>query len=294
MKKPIFTGVATALVTPFRDGAIDLNALEHLLLRQAEAGTPAVVLCGTTGEAPTLQRQEKMQLVRFARTVLGERMKIIVGVGTNSTPTSVQNAVDAAQWGADALLAVTPYYNKGTQAGLVAHYRALADATDLPLLLYNVPGRTGVNLSPESCKHLALHPRINGLKEASGNLSQAARVLSCCEPDFFLWSGNDDQTVALMALGAKGVISVLSNLCPETMQRMTTATLAGDFNTAAAVQLQYQPLADALFCETNPVPVKYALSVLGVCKNELRLPLTPLHTGGRMQVRAAMEQCMGI
>lgn len=229
---PIFRGAATALLTPFRpDGSIDLPAWDRLLERQLDAGIAALVVCGTTGEAATLTQDERLTLLRRAKQAACDHCPVIMGVGTNCTAGSVENAELAAQNGADALLAVTPYYNKGTQAGLLAHYTAIADASSLPLVLYNVPSRTGVDLLPETVRALARHPHIAGIKEACGSISRAAQLLARC--GLPVWSGNDDQTAAIMALGGSGVISVVSNVAPEAVVAMTDACLAGDFREGA-------------------------------------------------------------
>lgn len=291
MKDPIFTGVATALITPFRDGVPDFCALEALLERQLEARIPALVVCGTTGEASTLTREDRLKLFRFCSGVLGGKAKLIAGIGTNSTGQSVENARDAAQCGADALLAVTPYYNKATQKGLIAHYHALADATALPLIVYNVPTRTGVDLMPETCQVLAEHPHINGIKEASGQLSRVFDHYTFASQGWNVWTGNDEQIVASIRLGACGVISVLSNICPAAVQRAAQEALTGSYSAAAQLQHALQPLTQALFCEVNPIPVKYALSRMGLCRNELRLPLTPLSKEHEPLLFEAMARC---
>lgn len=293
MKEPVFTGVATALVTPFREGSLDFSALEELLERQIKAGIPAIVICGTTGEASTLNREERLALFRFSKKVLAGRAKLIAGIGTNSTQQSVQNARDAVSCGADALLAVTPYYNKCTQAGLITHYRAIADAAQLPLIVYNVPSRTGVDLLPETCKALSAHPHINGIKEASGKLSRVFDGISETS-DWNVWTGNDDQLVPSIRLGAQGGICVLSNVCPEAVLKAAQEALHGDYYKAAQMQRLLAPLTQALFCEVNPIPVKYALSRLGLCRNELRLPLTPLSAKHEKQVCDAMERCRAV
>lgn len=276
LKQPVFSGVATALVTPFSGGRIDWSALDGLLERQLAAKIPALVLAGTTGEASTLSAEEKSALWRHCADYVRSRAVLIAGVGTNDTAASVRLARLASDCGADALLAVTPYYNKCTQDGLAVHYTAIADATALPLILYNVPGRTGVNLLPETALRLSAHPHIAGLKEASGSISQAAKVKALCGEAFSVWSGNDDQTVPMLSLGADGVISVLSNLLPGQTAAMVHAAQRGDRDEAAYLQLQLLPLIDALFCRVNPIPVKAALALRGLCKNELRLPLTPM------------------
>ena len=276
LKQPVFSGVATALVTPFSGGRIDWSALDGLLERQLAAKIPALVLAGTTGEASTLSAEEKSALWRHCADYVRSRAVLIAGVGTNDTAASVRLARLASDCGADALLAVTPYYNKCTQDGLAVHYTAIADATALPLILYNVPGRTGVNLLPETALRLSAHPRIAGLKEASGSTSQAAKVKALCGEAFSVWSGNDDQTVPMLSLGADGVVSVLSNLLPGQTAAMVHAAQRGDRDEAAYLQLQLLPLIDALFSRVNPIPVKAALALRGLCKNELRLPLTPM------------------
>ena len=290
MKEALFRGTATALITPFTDDGIDYSALDRLLQMQMEAKVPALVITGTTGESATLTPDEKIALWRYCVYPVGSACEVIAGIGSNSTEVSISMAKLAAACGVDSLLAVTPYYNKCTQEGLVAHYTAIADATSLPLILYNVPSRTGVNLMPDTCARLATHPHIHGIKEAGGNLSQVAQILSACNTH--LWSGNDDQTVPILSLGGDGVISVLSNLCPKAVVKMTEAALRGDYKTAAALQLHYLPLIDALFCEVNPIPIKFALQHLGLCENILRLPLTPLSKAGEAKVLAAMEHCL--
>ena len=285
---PIFRGAATALLTPFRpDGSIDLPAWDRLLERQLDAGIAALVVCGTTGEAATLTQDERLTLLRRAKQAACGHCPVIMGVGTNCTAGSVENAELAAQNGADALLAVTPYYNKGTQAGLLAHYTAIADASPLPLVLYNVPSRTGVDLLPETVRALARHPHIAGIKEACGSISRAAQLLARC--GLPVWSGNDDQTAAIMALGGSGVISVVSNVAPEAVVAMTDACLAGDFREGARRQLALLPLCEALFCVVNPIPVKAAMEELGLCGGTLRLPLSPLEEPHRSRLRAVLR-----
>ena len=269
---PIFRGAATALLTPFRpDGSIDLPAWDRLLERQLDAGIAALVVCGTTGEAATLTQDERLTLLRRAKQAACGHCPVIMGAGTNCTAGSVENAELAAQNGADALLAVTPYYNKGTQAGLLAHYTAIADASPLPLVLYNVPSRTGVDLLPETVRALARHPHIAGIKEACGSISRAAQLLGRC--GLPVWSGNDDQTAAIMAL----------------VVAMTDACLAGDFREGARRQLELLPLCEALFCVVNPIPVKAAMEDLGLCGGTLRLPLSPLEEPHRSHLRAVLR-----
>ena len=290
MKEPVFLGTATALVTPFDVDGVDFKSLDLLLKKQLDAKIPALVLCGTTGEGSTLSKEEKAQIWMHCVHYVDGACKIIAGIGSNSTQTAVDLAQTAQRCGVDALLAVTPYYNKCTQDGLIEHYRVIAQSSSLPVITYNVPSRTGLSMSTETCRSLSTHPRINGIKDAGGNISQTAQL--CALPNSFLWSGNDDQIVPIMSLGGCGVISVLSNLCPETVKTITDLCLTGQYKRAAQLQLQYLPLIEALFCEVNPIPIKGALSSQGLCKDMLRLPLTPLSGEGRKKLFAAMERCM--
>ena len=256
MKQPIFTGVATALVTPFRDGAVDLATFDRLLDAQLAAGIDALVICGTTGEGSTLSTTEQLTLIAHAIRYASGRCKVIAGCGSNDTSHALELSQTASAMGADGLLLVTPYYNKCTQDGLLAHYLTIADAVTCPIIAYSVPGRTGMDISVETCVRLSQHPNMNGIKEAGGDTSKAARILNECGGDFFLWSGNDDQISPLIALGARGVISVLSNVRPRETMSLTHAALNGDQQTAGRLQCELMPLIDALFCEVNPIPVK--------------------------------------
>ena len=291
MKEPLFLGAATAIVTPFFEGQLDLAALDRILEQQLAAKIDAIVVCGTTGEASTLTCDEKATLWQHTASYLGGRAKMIAGVGTNDTRTSVALATLAKESGADGLLAVTPYYNKCSQEGLVRHYEEIADATELPLITYNVPSRTGVDLKPETCARLMRHPRIIGVKEAGGSVTRMTKLRSLCGDQFTVWSGNDDQVTAMMALGASGVISVLSNIRPRVVKRMTDACLNGDFKSAAKLQTDYLPLIEALFSDVNPIPVKAALAALGVCREEVRLPLCPISDDLRTRLHAALLTC---
>ncbi len=290
MKVPFFRGVATALVTPFHHDKIDYPALEQLIDLQLEADIPALVLSGTTGEGSTLSLEEKCALWRFCADYIKGRAKIIAGIGTNDTKSSIRLAQKAESCGADGLLAVTPYYNKCSQEGLAAHYCAIAGASKLPLILYNVPSRTGVNLLPETCKILEAHPNIAGIKEAGGSISQVLKLRTLC-PDFPIWSGNDDQIVPIMSLGGSGVISVLSNVRPKLAVKLVNACLIGNYHEATKLQAQTLPLIEALFSDVNPIPVKAALAEMGLCKEELRLPLTPLSPEKRAALHNALEAC---
>ena len=275
MKKPVFSGACTALVTPFLEEAVNYPMLEQLLRRQLEAGIRAIVLCGTTGESATLSDAEKLAIIRRARAFLRDRCTVIAGTGSNDTEHAVSLSRLAQEAGADALLVVTPYYNKATPEGLVVHYTAIAAAVHIPVIVYNVPSRTGVDMPVEVCRELAKIPNIAGIKEASPDISKIARLRAECPPEFTIWSGNDDQATAVMALGGAGVISVVSNLFPEEVQSMAMAALDGDFDTASDLQLKLLPLIRALFREVNPIPVKAAMKRLGYDCGSCRLPLTP-------------------
>lgn len=275
-KKTIFTGAATALITPFLDKRIDFAALEKIISLQLAGGISALVVAGTTGEASTLTRKEHSALIRFVADEVCGRIPVIAGCGSNNTETAIRLAKSACLSGADALLAVTPYYNKATPEGLYRHYKAIADATKLPLILYNVPSRTGVNLTPDICCRLAEHERICAVKEASGSISTCASILARCGDNLDVYSGNDEMALPVLSLGGKGVISVLSNILPAEVSAIGEHFTAGRISEAAAVQLKYIELINALFAQVNPVPVKTAMSALGLCREEFRLPLCPL------------------
>lgn len=275
MKKPLFTGVCTALVTPFLDGKVNYPMMEQLLKRQIDAGIRAVVLSGTTGEAPTLSDEEKIELFRRAKAYVGDDCTIIAGTGYNATSHAAQLSLDAQNVGVDALLIVSPYYNKATPEGLVAHYLTIAHTVSIPIIVYNVPGRTGLDVPVSVYQRLSRIPNICGVKEAGKDITKITNICRSC-PDYTVWSGNDDMTVATIALGGQGVISVLSNVLPVETQAMAEAALAGDFDTAAALQQKLQPLTDLLFCEVNPIPVKAAMACIGYDCGTCRLPLTPL------------------
>lgn len=275
VKRTIFTGSAVAIVTPFKDGGVDLEALGKLLDFQLENGTDAVVVCGTTGEASAMTYQERAETIAFCVRHVGGRVPVIAGSGSNATENAVTLSREAERCGADALLVVTPYYNKATQAGLLRHYRRIADAVSLPIILYDVPSRTGVSITPETYAALAEHPNIVGVKEASGNLGNIQRTRALCPEDFTIWSGNDDETVPICALGGKGVISVVANILPAEMHRLTQLCLKNDFAAAGKLQVELKDFCDAMFCEVNPIPVKTALGLLGWRVGELRSPMCP-------------------
>lgn len=290
MKEPIFTGSAVALVTPFKDGGVDLEALGELLDFQLENGTDAVVACGTTGEASTMSYQERAETVEFCVRRVGGRVPVIAGTGSNSTENAVTLSREAERRGADGLLVVTPYYNKATQAGLLRHYRRIADAVSLPIILYNVPSRTGVSIAPETCAALAEVPNIVGVKEASGNLGNVQRIRALCPKDFSVWSGNDDETVPICALGGRGVISVVANVLPAEMRRLTELCRRNDFAAAGELQVHLKDFCDAMFCEVNPIPVKTALGLLGWRVGELRSPLCPPSPENLERIKTALTQ----
>lgn len=275
MKHPIFTGSAAAIVTPFKEGGVDLESLGNLLDFQLENGTDAIVVCGTTGEASTMTYRERAETIAFCVQHVGGRVPVIAGSGSNSTENAVTLSREAERQGADGLLVVTPYYNKATQAGLHRHYRTIADAVSLPIILYSVPSRTGVAIAPETYAALAQHPNIAGVKEASGSLGNVQRTRALCPEDFTIWSGNDDETVPICALGGKGVISVAANILPAEMHRLTQLCLQNDFAAAGKLQVHLKDFCDAMFCEVNPIPVKTALGLLGWRVGELRSPMCP-------------------
>ena len=291
MREPVFTGACTALVTPFtHSGAVNYDQFARLIDRQLEGGVDAVCVCGTTGESATLSVREHIRLVKACVRRVNGRARVIAGAGSNDTAAALRLSRHAQDAGADALLLVTPYYNKATQDGLIQHYTTIADRVEVPILLYNVPSRTGVSFTAETYRVLSQHPNINGVKEASGNFSLLSHTRALCGPDFHIWSGNDDQVVPMMSLGAEGVVSVAANLAPEAMVRMSHLCLEGDFKQAAAFQLRYQALMDALFIEVNPIPIKAALNLAGWDAGSLRLPLCALSDSHREVLRKAMEE----
>lgn len=274
MKQPLFTGVCTALVTPFLDSKINYPMLKILLRRQIEHRIPAVAICGTTGEAPTLSDDEKIQLFQVSKEICEDKMLMIAGTGSNDTRHAVMLSTAAEKAGADGLLVVTPYYNKTNQEGILQHFKAINDAVNIPIIVYNVPSRTGLDVPVHVYEELAQLPNISGIKEASTSIQKMGKILSQCSLP--IWSGNDDMTVPAISLGAKGVISVLSNVSPLKSILMTQAALAGDFDTAACLHSNLLPLMDALFCDVNPIPVKAAMKLLGYDCGNCRLPLTRL------------------
>lgn len=290
MKEPVFTGCAAALVTPFKDGEVDFPALGRLIELQIAGGCAAVVVCATTGESAVLSYPEHKAIVGEAVRCARGRIPVIAGAGSNSTDHALTLIRQAEDAGADGTLLVTPYYNKTSQAGLIRHYSYLADRAEKPILLYDVPARTGMAIAPETLAELSLHPRIAGVKAAGTDLDAISRAMRLCPADFSFYSGNDSLTLPLMALGAKGVISVCANLIPEAMSELTRLCLTGDYRDAASLHYEYLELMEALFLDVNPIPVKAAMAAAGLCSGELRLPLTELSGEKRAKLISLMQR----
>lgn len=290
MKKEIFKGVGTAIATPFDTNGVNLEAFGKLLEDQIASGVHAVIVLGTTGESATMTEDERNSLIKYAIDKSAKRIKVIVGTGSNNTMSAIKMSKAAEEFGADGLLIVTPYYNKATQEGLVAHYKAIADCVNIPIILYNVPSRTGVNILPETCLELSKIENIVGIKEASGNISQVAKIASLCGDDFAIYSGNDDQVIPILSLGGKGVISVLSNVMPEYTVKMLDSFWSGDFKKAKDMQVSAMDMIDALFCEVNPIPVKYVLNEMGYDFGNPRLPLTELSLKNKDKVDKVIKK----
>ncbi len=287
--RTVFTGAATAIITPLTPDGIDYARFGAMIDWQVESGIDAIVAVGTTGEGSTLTDEEHREAIRFCVERVGGRVPVIAGTGSNDTAYAIELSRFAAEVGADAMLLVTPYYNKATQKGMAASFLAVADAIDKPCILYNVPGRTGCNLLPATAAALAEHPNIVAIKEASGNISQIAELAALVGDRMDIYSGNDDQIVPVLSLGGKGVISVLSNLLPAETSAMCHKFLAGDVAGARELQLKYLDLVNALFCEVNPIPVKAACAAMGWCEDYLRLPLTPMEDANRQKLLALMK-----
>ena len=294
MRTPVFTGSCPALVTPFdQNGAINYDAFGKLIDAQIEAGVDAVCVCGTTGEAATMSYVERMRTVETVVRQVDGRVPVIAGTGANSTETAITLSKDAALAGVDGLLVVTPFYNKATQRGLIRHYETIADAVDRPMILYNVPSRTGVKCAAETYAALSRHPNIQGVKEASGDFALIQKTRELCPEDFYIWSGNDDETAPIMLLGGVGVISVAANVAPREMRALTHACLEGNFVTAGKLQLKLRRLCEALFWEVNPIPVKTALAMMGRCEERLRLPLCEMSEKNLVTLEQSMSR-MGL
>lgn len=289
MKKEIFRGMATAMVTPMTPEGVDYDALGRLIDFQLAHGINALVAVGTTGESATLTPEERKEVIRYTIDRVAGRVPVIAGTGTNNTAHAIDYSVSADRMGADALLVVTPYYNKATQNGLIAHFTAIADRVDKPIILYNVPSRTGCNLLPATIAALCKHPNIAGVKEASGNMSQVVELFASCGEEIAVYSGEDALTVPFLSMGGSGTISVLSNVVPELAVAMTDAFFAGNLAEAARLQCRMLPLINSLFCEVNPIPVKAAVSAMGFGEEILRLPLTKMSSPARETMLAQMR-----
>lgn len=290
MKKTVFTGAASAIITPLTKDGIDYDKFRALTEWQIAEGIDAIVVCGTTGESSTLTDEEHREAIKFMVDTVAGRVPVIAGTGSNDTAYACELTEYACAVGADAVLTVTPYYNKATQKGLVRSFTEIADHSTKPVILYNVPSRTGVNILPATCDALADHPNICAIKEASGNISQIAETAALTKGRLDIYSGNDDQTVPIMALGGKGVISVVSNLLPKETAEMCSRFFSGDLAGSTEIQLKLLPLINALFCEVNPIPVKAAMAAMGYCENYLRLPLTEMEEANRQKLLNLMRE----
>lgn len=291
MKKTVFTGAGVAIVTPMQeDGSVNYEKLGELLDWQVNEGTDAIIIAGTTGESPVLNHEEHCKVVDYTVKKVNHRVPVIAGTGSNHTDYALELTKEAENSGADALLMVTPYYNKTSQRGLIEHYTYVADRVNTPIILYNVPSRTGVNILPETYQALSKHPNIVAAKEANGNIASVAHTMALCGDDLDIYSGNDDQIVPLMSLGGKGVISVLSNVLPKETHEMTAACLKGDFKTAAQMQLRYFDLVSALFMDVSPIPVKDAMNQMGLAVGSCRLPLVPLSEAAHEKLASVLRQ----
>ncbi len=289
-RTPVFCGAATAIITPMRGGAVDFDAYGKLIDWQIDMGINAIVAAGTTGEASTLTDEEHREVIRYTVQRVNKRVPVIAGTGSNDTAYAIDLTRYSCEVGADAMLVVTPYYNKATQKGLIASFTAIADASDKPVILYNVPSRTGCNILPKTAAILAEHPMITAIKEASGNISQIAELAALTAGKLDIYSGNDDQILPILSLGGKGVISVLSNVLPAETVAMCDAFFRGDVAKSRELQLSLLPLINALFCEVNPIPVKAAMSAMGFCADEIRLPLTVMEEDNRNMLLDLMRK----
>ena len=290
LKNTIFTGAATAIITPFKNGSIDYTSFKGIIEQQIAGNIDAIVVAGTTGEAATLTHEEHMECMKFVVDTVAGRVPVIAGTGSNDTAYAIELSQYACEIGADALLLVTPYYNKATAKGLTKSFLTTAEATSKPIILYNVPSRTGCNIPLSVYKELAKHERIVAVKEASGNISAIAELIAECGDSLDIYSGNDDQIVPIMSLGGKGVISVLSNVAPKETHEMTRLCLEGDFKSAAALQLKYLDLINALFCEVNPIPAKTAMAEMGFCDVEMRLPLCEMEDATKARLLTSLKK----
>lgn len=290
MKPTVFTGAATAIVTPLNENGIDYESFERLVEWQIEEGINAIVVCGTTGEGSTLSDEEHKAAIKFVVDQVNGRVPVISGTGSNDIAYAVELSKYACEVGSDALLVVSTYYNKATQNGLIQSFTKIADASTKPVIIYNVPSRTGVNITPKTCQALAEHPNIVAVKEASGNISQIAEIAQLCGDKLDIYSGNDDQIVPILSLGGKGVISVVSNVMPKETVEICDKFFAGDFNGSRDLQLKLLPFINSLFCEVNPIPVKAAVAAMGYCEDYLRLPLTSMEEGNKEKMLELMKE----
>ena len=291
MKQPIFTGAGVAIITPFtKEGKVNYPALKTILEYQIAHGTDAIIICGTTGESATLSHEEHTEAIRFTVETVAHRIPVIAGTGSNDTAYALHLSNEAEKIGVDGLLMVTPYYNKASQAGLIKHYTYLADRVSTPIIIYNVPSRTGCDVKPETYAELSKHKMIYAAKEASGNISSIAKTISLCEKDFTIYSGNDDQITAIMSLGGKGVISVLSNVAPQVAHDIAASALARDFEQSRKLQIEYLELCNALFMDVNPIPVKQAMNMMGFDAGPLRMPLCEMNEANTAKLKSVMEK----
>ena len=287
-KTPIFTGAATAIVTPFTENSIDFDAFENIIEFQIKNSIDAIVVCGTTGEASTMHDEEHLSAIKFVVDKVAGRVPVIAGTGSNYTSHCIELSQEAEKLGADALLVVTPYYNKTTQTGLIKHYEAVADSVNLPIVVYNVPSRTGLNMSASTLKALSAHKNINAIKEASGDITLVAKMVALCGDDIVMYSGNDDMTVPVMSVGGKGIISVVSNILPKDVHDMAQKYLDGDIEESRKLQLKLMEIIGAAFVEVNPIPIKTAMNLLGFNAGKLRLPLCDMSSANLEVLKKAM------
>lgn len=291
MKNTLFTGAGIAIITPFnKDGSINYERLGEMIDYQIENGTDAIIICGTTGEASTMSDEEHLECIRFAVKKAAKRVPVIAGTGSNDTAYAIKLSKEAEEIGADGLLLVTPYYNKTTQRGLIAHFTAIADAVNIPIILYNIPGRTGMSIEISTAKVLAKHKNIVAVKEASGNIGYTAKLIAACGDDLDVYSGNDDMIVPIMSLGGKGVISVLSHVLPKETHLIAQYCLENNFAEASKLQIKYLDLINNLFVEVNPIPVKEAMNLIGVNVGGCRMPLYPMSDENREKLKASLAK----
>ena len=290
MKDIIFEGCGTAIATPFTKDGVNFEEFGKIIEFQIQNNIDAIIVCGTTGESATMSTEEKKKTIKYAIEKVAKRTKVVVGTGSNNTKSAIEMSKYVEEVGADGILAVTPYYNKTTQKGLISHYKEIAEAVNLPIIMYNVPSRTGVNILPKTCLELSKIKNIVAIKEASGDISQVAKIANLCKDDLTIYSGNDDQIIPVLSLGGKGVISVLSNIMPKYTHNMTKKYLEGDVEEAKKMQLEVSDLIEALFTEVNPIPVKYALNLMGYKFGIPRLPLIELTDENKENLKEIMKK----